>query len=96
MISNYTTLAIKHMEGEGTRPGAHSKGLVELGENMRGFHSGYAVSVTSGSDDTCEGSEEGKTVTKVGNKEDVEGCESDAGIAGVVGGIIKRTEVRIS
>jgi len=94
MLSNFTTLTTVHTEGEGVRPRACSKGLVELGEDMRGFKSGYAVSVTSGSGEACEGSE-GKADRKLG-KEDDEGCGGDtASTVAVVGGIKRTTEVLV-
>lgn len=51
-----------------------------------GEKSGYAVSVTSGcgSGETCEGSEEEKTIRRIGSDESV------------VGGIMRTTEVRVS
>ncbi|KAF2688718.1 hypothetical protein K458DRAFT_151587 [Lentithecium fluviatile CBS 122367] len=85
MLSNFTTFTTPHVESEGTPPRAYSKGLTELGEDMRGFKNGYAVSITSGSGETCERSEEF-----------IGGVEDGASAVAVVGGIIRTTEVRLS
>jgi hypothetical protein len=96
MFSNFT-IPTALGEGDGImRPRTCSKGLVELGEDMRGFKSGYAVSVTSGSGETCEGSVESKTVKRVGSEEDVtSGGDREHGVA-VVGGITKTMEVKVT
>jgi len=95
VYSNYTTLTTTHGEGQAMRPMACSKGLTDLGADMRGFKSGYAVSVTSGSGEICEGSEEGKTIERVGSEEDVGNGENGMSVVAVVGGIMRTTEVKV-
>jgi hypothetical protein len=95
VFSNFTTLTMGHGEGEVMRPRACSKGLTELGEEMRGFKSGYAVSVTSRGGETCEGSEEGKTVKRVGSEEDVGNGDDGSSVVAIIGGILRTTEVRV-
>jgi hypothetical protein len=95
VFSNFTMLTTAHGEGEVLRPRTCSKGLTELGEDMRGFKSGYAVSVTSGSGETCEGSEEGRTIKRMGSEQDVGNGEDSASAVAVVGGIMRTTEVRV-
>lgn len=98
-LSNFTNFTMR-FDGELSRPMSRartgSKGLSELGEEMKGFKSGYAVSITSGSGETCDGSEDCETIPRVASVE-----ESMGGLPNVIndestGGILKTTEIKIT
>jgi hypothetical protein len=95
-LTNFTstfTVPPFDRELDAARPRAPSKAMIEVEKPTElvvgRAQGGYAVSVTSGcgSGETCDGSEEEKTIRRMA---------SDESCGAVAGGIMRTTEVRVS